>query len=151
VTQKSFSSSALSPATNPGLPGAAATIPIGANGPLVGARPFRRPPHTIYIALDYAYRKWTQGLNVAMASRSDDSTYLGGDDLAGGNSLLLPNRNLDFGYAKVNVNEAYAVTPRLSVFMQIDNLLNQQHIAPIGYPSMPATVRFGLKARFGGN
>ena len=38
-----------------------------------------------------------------MASRSDDSTYLDYEDLNGGNTLLLPNRNLDFGYVKLDM------------------------------------------------
>ncbi|MGH9344869.1 MAG: TonB-dependent receptor, partial [Terriglobia bacterium] len=42
VVTQSFSSDALSPSFNPAYPG----IPIGIFAPLVGARPFRRPPHS---------------------------------------------------------------------------------------------------------
>ena len=85
-----------------------------------------------------------------MASRSDDSTFLDYADLAGTNSMLLPNRNLDYGYAKLDANLTYAVRPRVRLFTQLDNLLNQQHIGPIGFPSLPFTVRAGLKVRIGG-
>jgi len=150
VTQNSFASSALSPITNPTLPGAAANIPIGASSPLVGARPFRRPPHTGFFAAEYRGKKFTTGFTGALASRSDDSTYLAYADFYGGNSLLLPNRNLDYGYAKLDANLAYQVTPRVGIFTQMDNLLSQHNTAPIGYPSLPFNIRAGVKVRLSG-
>ncbi len=53
VVQRSFTSSALEPAFNTGLPGQPApsfsNVPIGAFDPLRGARPFQRPPHTGFV------------------------------------------------------------------------------------------------------
>ena len=63
--------------------------------------------------------------------------------------MLLPNRNLDYGYVKLDGNVVYRLTPRLSLFTQMDNLLNNQHIGPIGYPGLPFTVRAGIKYRIG--
>lgn len=151
TTSQSFASDVTAvntgiPTENPNLPG----IAIGGVSPLIGARPFRRPPHTGFFAVDYSHRKLNLMLQGAMASRADDSTFLGGLDLTDGNSLLLPNRNLDFGYMKLDLGGTYAVAHDLSVFTQLDNLLNDQHIGPIGYPGSPFTVRAGLKLRFGG-
>ncbi len=87
----------------------------------------------------------------ALASRSDDSTFLDGFDITGGNTLVLPNRDLDFGYAKLDANLTYALKPRVTAFTELDNLLGQQHIGPIGYPGLPFTVRAGLKVRIGGD
>ena len=67
------------------------------------------------------------------------------------NSLLLPNRDLDFGYLKLDLDCTYAVRHNITVFTQLDNLLNNQHIGPIGYPGLPFTVRGGLKVRLGGD
>jgi vitamin B12 transporter len=66
-----------------------------------------------------------------------------------GNSLLLPNRDLDFGYASVNGYGVYQVSPRVAVYTQLDNLASQQHISPIGYLSTPMTVRGGVKITLG--
>jgi iron complex outermembrane receptor protein/vitamin B12 transporter len=85
----------------------------------------------------------------AFASRSDDSTYLEGADANGGNSLLLPNRNLDHGYAKLDIGGSYQLLPWLSVYAQAENLLDQQQIAPIGYPSLPTSARAGLRVDWG--
>ena len=134
------------PNTNPNLPG----IAIGSVSPLIGARPFRRPPHTGFFTVDYGRRKLNLMLQGAMASRGDDSTFLGGLDLAGDNALLLPNRDLDFGYVKLDLGGTYALKHGLTLFAQTQNLLNNQHIGPIGYPGLPLTFRAGVKLRLGG-
>jgi len=133
--------------TNPNYP----NIPIGAESPLVGARPFRRAPNTGYFDAQYTYKHLGLQLLGAMASRSDDSTYLDYSDLNGGNSLLLPNRDLDFGYVKLDFGATYAWKYGVTVFAQVNNLLNDQHIGPIGFPGLPLTARAGLKLRLGGD
>jgi len=147
VVQRSFSSDneALFSGNAPTYNG----IPIGAFSPLWGARPFRRPPHTGFISGSYSNRRLSAVLTTTFASRSDDSTYLEYQDEFGGNSLLLPNRNLDFGYAKVDLGGSYQVLNWLGAYAQAENLTNNQHIAPIGYPSLPATLRVGLKLQWG--
>ena len=149
---QSFSSDAVAanqgaPTENPNLPG----IAIGALSPLVGARPFRRAPNTGYFEAQYARRRLTLAFSGAMASRSDDSTYLEGEDLNGDNTLLLPNHDLDFGYVKLDLNATYALKHGFTYFAQINNLLNDQHIGPIGYPGLPLTFQTGLKLRLGGD
>lgn len=149
---QSFASDAVAanqgyPTENPNLP----DIPIGALGPLVGARPFRRAPHTGYVNAEYTRRRLTVALSGAMASRSDDSTFLEYEDLNGGNTLLLPNRDLDFGYVKLDMSVTYALKHGFTYFAQFNNLLNDQHIGPIGYPGLPLTFQTGLKLRLGGD
>ncbi len=145
VVQKSFSSDALSPSNNPNLP----NIPIGDYEPLVGARPFRRPPHTGFTTVTYTGKKWTGVLTGAYASRSDDSTFLGYSDINGGNSLLLPNRNLDHGFAKLDLALTYQIERRVQFYSQLNNLTSDQHIAPIGYTSLPFNFRTGLRIALG--
>ncbi|HWZ50937.1 MAG TPA: TonB-dependent receptor [Granulicella sp.] len=152
VVVQSFATDAVNansgmPTMNPNLPG----IAIGAVSPLVGARPFRRAPHTGFFAAEYVDRRLAFGMKGALSSRSDDSTFLGGLDTTGGNTLLLPNRDLDFGYAKLDANLSLVVSHHITTFTEMDNLLGQQHIGPIGYPALPFTIRAGLKYRFGGD
>jgi iron complex outermembrane receptor protein/vitamin B12 transporter len=149
---QSFASDAVAanngtPTTNPNLPG----IAIGALGPLVGARPFRRAPNTGYFDVQYSRPKFALAFKGAMASRSDDSTFLSGEDLNGHNTLLLPNHDLDFGYVKLDMGGTFQATKNVSLFTQLDNLLNQQHIGPIGYPGLPLTFRAGLKLKLFGD
>ncbi|MGO9317526.1 MAG: TonB-dependent receptor plug domain-containing protein [Terracidiphilus sp.] len=152
VVQRSFDSDneALMGGYAPTYPygctlGTASCIPIGAYSPLVGARPFRRAPHTGFFTASYAHSKLTAVFTSAFASRSDDSTYLEDADASGGNSLLLPNRNLDHGYAKLDLGASYKLLSWLKVYGQAENLTDNRHIAPIGYPSLPFNFRAGLR------
>ena len=149
IVLRSFTSDATSGGTasnNPNFP----NIAIGAEGPLVGARPFRRPPHTGFFAIQYTHGKLSAGFKGALASQSDDSTFLDGFDPNFGNSLVLPNRDLDFGYAKLDIGATFTATRHIAVFTQLGNLLGEQHMGPIGYPALPFTIRGGLKLRIGG-
>ncbi len=149
---QSFASDAVdanqgSATENPAFPG----IAIGAESPLVGARPFRRPPHSGFFSATYTKTRYSLAVKGAYASRSDDSTFLDGFTPSFDNSLLLPNRDLDHGYVQLDLGGVYQLQRKVSIFAQLDNLLNDQHIAPIGYPSLPLTVRAGLKIRLGGD
>jgi iron complex outermembrane receptor protein/vitamin B12 transporter len=124
-------------------------IPIGADSPLEGARPFRRAPHTGFFTASYSAKQFTALFSSAFVSRSDDSDFLGGDDLNGLNSLLLPNRNLDSGYAKIDLGGSFQLLKWLGIYAQAQNLTSNQHIAPIGYPSLPFNFRVGLKIQWG--
>jgi vitamin B12 transporter len=146
LVERSFSSDNAAPATNPDLPG----IPIGALSPLVGSRPFARPPNTGFFAVQYTANRFSAAIKGVLASRSDDSTFQLNNDRNHGNTLLLPNRNLDFGYAKLDLNAVFTATSHVTLFTQLDNLLSQQHIGPIGYPGLPFTIRAGMKIRIGG-
>lgn len=150
VVEQSFSTDAINngqAAQNPNLPG----VPIGSTSPLVGQRPFRRPPQTGFFSALYEQKKFSAALKGAFASRSDDSTFLSYADANGDNTLLLPNRNLDFGYAKLDAYGTYTATRHVTAFVELNNLLSQQHIGPIGFPSLPFTFRTGLKIRVGGD
>ncbi len=152
VVLQSFASDAVDanqgfPTENPNIPG----VPIGAEGPLVGARVFRRPPNMGFTTAQYTRPKFSVVFLGAYASRSDDSTFLDGLTPSFDNSMLLPNRDLDFGYTKLDLGGTYAISSRFVVFAQSQNLLNNQHIGPIGYPSLPLTFRAGLKVRIGGD
>jgi vitamin B12 transporter len=124
-------------------------IPIGAISPLVGARPFRRPPHSGFATASYSRHQITAIVTAAFASRSDDSTFLEYSDASGGNSLLLPNRNLDNGFAKIDLGGSYDFKPWLGFYGIAENLTDSQHIAPIGYPSLPVNLRAGVRLQWG--
>ncbi len=144
VVQQSFASSALAPAINPLFP----NIPIGAYSPLVGARPFRIAPNTGFAGVDWTYRRLFVSAMGTFVSRRDDSTFLLDTDF--GNTLLLPNRNLDSSYQKVDLYGSYQIKKFLSAYTSLSNILNQHYQEVYGYPSLPFTIRAGIKLTFGG-
>jgi vitamin B12 transporter len=133
------------PAYNPAFPG----IAIGAFEPLLGARPFRRPPHSGSFALYYARHKLTAALTGYLAGRSDDSTSL--DDANYGNTMLLPNHDLNPSYQKIDLSGRYAVRSWVSVYTSMENIFSEHYQPAFGFPALPFTIRAGLTFNIGGD
>jgi vitamin B12 transporter len=147
VVQSSFSSDqgvgeSFNPAFNFG------DIPIGAFSPLVGARPFRVAPHSGYFGLNYTRSKFYSSLTGTLVGRRDDSDFL--FDPNYGPDMLLPNRNLDGSYERLDLSGGYQVTSRLTAYANIQNLLSEHYAQSFGFPSLPFTFRSGIKINFGG-
>jgi vitamin B12 transporter len=147
VVQQSFSSDqgvgeSFNPAFNFG------NIPIGAFSPLVGARPFRVAPHSGYFGLNYTRSKFYGSLTGTLVSRRDDSDFLSDPDF--GPTMLLPNRNLDGSYERLDLSGGYQVTSKLTAYANIQNLLSEHYVKAFGFPSLPFTFRSGIKINFGG-
>ena len=143
VVQQSFSSDSQ-PTYNPNFP----TIAIGAFSPLIGARPFRRAPHSGYFGLTYNQSRWYGEFTGTLVGRRDDSDFL--SDANFGNTLLLPNRNLDGAYQRLQLGGGYSITHALTAYTDIQNLLSEHYSEAFGYPALPLTVRAGIKVSFGG-
>ncbi|HEX9198617.1 MAG TPA: TonB-dependent receptor, partial [Acidobacteriaceae bacterium] len=145
VVQRSFSSDAIGPTYNPNFP----TVPIGAYSPLIGARPFRRAPHSGYFGVNYTRGKFTSLLTGTLVGKRDDSDFLAYD----ANympTMLLPNRNLDPAYQRLDLRASYAVSPRVQLTSQFQNLLAQHYSETFGYPASPFTFRSGVRLTLGG-
>jgi iron complex outermembrane receptor protein/vitamin B12 transporter len=141
VTQ-AFSASA---ATNPAFPG----VEIGAFSPLVGNRPFRRPANSGTLFISYADGPAAVALSAYFAGKRDDSTFL--TDEFFGNSLLLPNQDLDPAYQKIDLSASYRVHRQAKVFASIENLFDKDYEAAFGFPSLPFSIRAGVTVTFGGD
>jgi vitamin B12 transporter len=146
VVQRSFSSDNLQPSFNTSFN--FSTIPIGADSPLVGARPFRIAPQTGYFALSYTRSKFYTTFTGTLVGSRDDSDYLVDPNF--GTSMLLPNRNLLGAYQRLELGGGYQVTRRVNVYANIQNLLSQHYFEAFGYPALPLTFRSGIKLNFGG-
>lgn len=144
--QNSFSSDAIGPSFNPDFP----LIPIGAYSPLRGARPFRIAPHTGYFEAGYSHNRLTTTLRGTLVGSRDDSDFLLGADAEGGNTLLLPNRNLDGAYQRLDLSSNYRINRYVALNESIQNLLSEHYSEAFGYPALPFTVRMGMKFTFGG-
>jgi len=144
--QNSFSSDAIGPSFNPDFP----LIAIGAYYPLRGARPFRIAPHTGYFEAGYSRNRLTTTLRGTLVGSRDDSDFLLGADANGLNTLLLPNRNLDGAYQRLDLSSSYRVNRYIALNESIQNLLSEHYSEAFGYPALPFTIRMGMKFTFGG-
>jgi vitamin B12 transporter len=139
---EAFSASA---ATNPAFPG----VQIGAFSPLVGERPFRRPANSGTLFVSYADGPMAVALAAYFAGKRDDSTFL--SDEFFGNSMLLPNQDLDPAYQKIDLSASYRVHRQAQIFTSIENLFDKEYEAAFGFPSLPFTIRAGVAVTFGGD
>ncbi len=145
VVQRSFTSDAIGPSYNPDFP----NVPIGAVSPLIGARPFRRAPHTGYFGVSYNRSRFSGLLTGTLVGRRDDTDFLS-SDANYTTSLLLPNRNLDAAYQRLDLVANYQATKRLTIFTSFQNLLSQHYSEAFGYPALPFTFRSGMRISLGG-
>src|SRR5205814_5017856 len=145
VIQRSFSSDAIGPSFNPNSP----SIPIGAYSPLVGARPFRRAPHSGYFGISYVHVRFSSLLTGTLVGRRDDSDFLAYD----ANylpTMLLPNRNLDGAYERLDLSASYELNSHVQVVSRFQNLLSEHYSEAFGYPAQPFTFRSGVQLTLGG-
>ena len=140
VVTQSFSST---PFFNPAFPG----IPIGFASALVGNRPFGIAPHSGSLYIDYERRRFGGQVSGYFVTRQDDSTFL--TDAFFGASLLLPNHDLNTGYQKIDLSGRYSLKPAITLFISMENLLNEHYTAAFGFPALPLTFRSGIKFRIG--
>jgi iron complex outermembrane receptor protein/vitamin B12 transporter len=145
VVTKSFSSGALRPAINPAFP----TIQIGQFSPLVGARPFRRPTNSGSMTVIYSDPRAQLSLAGYFFGKQDDSTFL--SDANFGNSMLLPNKDLDAAYQKFDVSGSYRIHPRLRWYLTLENAFDQKFEAAAGFPALPRAARTGITVTVGGD
>ncbi len=136
---RSYSFDAVAPALNPAFP----TISIGAFSPLVGQRPFRVPPQTGSFEAAYVGGRFSGAASAYYESRRDDSTFLA--DAKGGNTLLLPNYNLDPAFTIVNLSGSMRLGARWTLLAAVDNVLNRAYQEVIGYPGPRASARLGVR------
>lgn len=144
VVARSFSSDALSPSYNPAFP----SIPVGVYSPLRGARPFRRAPHSGYVGVYYSHSRWVLSVSGTLVGKRDDSDFLFDKD--GGNTLLLPNRNLDGGYQCFDAGVSYRINQVFSLYGSLQNILGEHYSEAFGYPNLPFTFTSGIKITLGG-
>jgi iron complex outermembrane receptor protein/vitamin B12 transporter len=142
---KSLSGGVLDPAVNPTFPG----IPIGQYDPLVGARPFRRPANSGSLLVAYARGPADIAVSAFFSGKRDGSTFL--DDEFFGYSMLLPNRNLEAAYQKVDLSAGYRPVKQLRGFISIENLFDKRYDATFGFPALGLTARAGVTVSLGGD
>lgn len=139
---KAFSAVA---ATNPSIPG----VQIGAFSPLVGQRPFRRPPQSGSMMVGVTKGPGQVTFSGYFSGKRDSSTFL--SDPFFGNSMLLPNRDLDPAYQKFDLSATCEIYSRVTIFTSIENLFDQAYDASFGFPALPRAVRVGARVRIGGD
>ncbi len=100
---------------------------------------FRRPRHSATFLVNYLGTKWGGNLGSSFVGRTVDSDFYGlGYDHAP-------------GYVRVDAGAWYTIHSRVSVYANVENLLNRFYNEAVGYPALGISFRAGLRFRAGGD
>ena len=103
-----------------------------------GAPLLRRPKHLASLLLTYLGSRWGANLAGSFVGRRPDSDFLGfGIDHAA-------------GYVRADVGGWYAVRPRITAYVNVENALDRRYNEVVGYPALPVNFRAGVRFRIGG-
>jgi len=98
----------------------------------------RRPKHSATMLLGYLGRRWNANLGGSFVGRRPDSDFGGfGIDHAA-------------GYARIDLGGWYAITSRVTAYVNVANALNDHYNEVVGYPALTANFRAGMRFRIGG-
>jgi vitamin B12 transporter len=98
----------------------------------------RRPKHSATAMLSYLGLRWGANLNGSFVGRRPDDDFLG--------------FNIDHaaGYVRADLGGWYAVHPRVTAYVNVENALDRRYNEVVGYPALPINFRAGLRLRIGG-
>ena len=98
----------------------------------------RRPKHSGALLLNYFSTRWGANLGGSFVGRRPDSDFLGlGFDHSP-------------GYARVDFGGWYAIHPRVTAYVNVQNALDKPYQEVVGYPALGINFRAGLRFRVGG-
>ncbi len=98
----------------------------------------RRPRHAATTQITYLGRRWGSTLAGDFVGPRADSDFFGF------------GINHAPGYVLVNAGGWYAVTSRVTTYLNVENLLNRYYNEVTGYPALGINFRAGMRFRVGG-
>jgi len=107
---------------------------LAAGKPLI-----RRPRHSGSLLLSYFGSRWGANLAGSFVGRRPDSDFLG------------LGINHAPGYARLDLGGWYAIHPRVTAYVNIENALDKRYEEVVGYPALGINFRAGLRFRIGGD
>jgi outer membrane cobalamin receptor len=107
---------------------------LSAGQPLI-----RRPKHSATLLTSYLGHRWGADLAGSFLGRRADSDFFG------------YNVNHTPGYVLVNAGGWYAIHPRVTAYVNVENLLDRSYQEVTGYPALKINFRAGMRFRVGGD
>jgi vitamin B12 transporter len=98
----------------------------------------RRPKHSATTLLSYLGTRWGANVGGSFVGPRADSDFLGF------------GINHAAGYVRVDFGGWYAVRPRVTLYANVENVLDRRYNEVVGYPALPVNFRAGVRVRIGG-
>jgi outer membrane receptor protein involved in Fe transport len=100
----------------------------------------RRPKHSGSLLLSYLGSRWAANVGGTFVGRRPDSDFF----------VLATPVDHAAGYARVDLGGWYALHPRVTAYVNIENALDKKYNEVVGYPALPVNFRAGFRFRIGG-
>ena len=101
----------------------------------------RRPKHSATLLLSYLGTRFGANLGGSFVGPRADSDF----DGFGIDHAPAP------GYVRADLGGWYAIHPRITAFLNIENVLDRRYNEVVGYPALPINFRAGFRFRLGGD
>jgi vitamin B12 transporter len=102
-------------------------------------QPFiRRPKHSATALLTYLGSRWGGSLGGSFVGRRPDSDFFGF------------GINHAAGYVRVDMGGWYALTSRVTAYVNLQNAFDKHYEEVVGYPALGVNFRAGMRFRIGG-
>lgn len=98
----------------------------------------RRPKHSANATISYVGTRWGANVGGSFVGRRADSDF---DNFGITHAA---------GYVRADLGGWYAVHPRLTVYVNVENALDRRYNEVVGYPALPVNFRAGMRFRIGG-
>lgn len=109
----------------------------------------RRPKHSATVLLSQLGTRWGANLGASFVGSRSDSDFLG----FGTTSCIegqFCTYNHAAGYVRADLGGWYAIRPRLTAYVNVENALDRHYNEVVGYPALPINFRAGMRLRIGG-
>lgn len=98
----------------------------------------RRPKHSASATISYLGNRWGANLGGSFVGRRADSDF---DNFGITHAA---------GYVRADLGGWYAIHPRLTAYVNVENALDRRYNEVVGYPALPVNFRAGMRFRIGG-
>ncbi len=98
----------------------------------------RRPKHSATTMFSYLASRWGANLSGSFVGPRPDSDF---DNFGITHAA---------GYVRADLGGWYALRPRITAYVNIENALDRRYNEVVGYPALPINFRAGLRFRLGG-
>jgi vitamin B12 transporter len=105
----------------------------------------RRPRHLAAFEISWIEQRFDATLDGSLVGSRRDI-----DPVTGARFGLAGAPLFNEGYAKLNASGSLRVSPRVSAFARVENLLNQDYEEILGFPAYRLNFSAGLRVRLGG-
>ncbi|OFW06144.1 MAG: hypothetical protein A3I61_18385 [Acidobacteria bacterium RIFCSPLOWO2_02_FULL_68_18] len=114
----------------------------------------RRPRHTGSVQATYVAGRAAVHLDARVVGERHDAAFLGLSTVSLPGSAVEGGRSVDItvnpGYAVVGIGGDYRLGGGLTLFVRVDNVLDEAYAGALGFPGLPRAIEAGARFTIGG-